>query len=265
MCTLAEHYIYLPDPTVRNTSGDSSWTSAFPDLYQWPLWVDSEPSFILCWRHDPWCHWQVAGFKLCQPSVSGDLDRAANWADRWGMLFSTPKSKHLPIGREAQQSPSVFMKGAPISQVRTHKHLGLIFNSSLTWNDHISNLYTTCARMTGILRRLDGSIPSSSMKKKLYSCHSPPHRICLRGMEWRTDSKTPTITRLIFEKTWNNASSPPEEIQLRHPCASLQNTWKVSSRSFVLITSLPHIEHIWLFSQKALLTCPLYKKICHSQ
>ena len=82
-------------------------------------------------------------------SLSGDLDRAANWADRWGMLFSAPKSKHLPIGREAQQSPSVFMKGVPIPQVRTHTHLGLIFNSTLTWNDHILNLCTTCARMTG--------------------------------------------------------------------------------------------------------------------
>ena len=81
------------------------------------------------------------------------------------MLFSSPKSKHLPIRREAQQSPSMFMKGVPIPRVRTHKHLGLIFNSTLTWNDHISNLYTTCARMTGILRRLDGSIPSSSVKK----------------------------------------------------------------------------------------------------
>ena len=39
------------------------------------------------------------------------------------MLFSAPKSKHLPIGREAQQSPSVFKKGVPILQVRTHKHL----------------------------------------------------------------------------------------------------------------------------------------------
>ena len=45
--------------------------------------------------------------------------------------------------------------------------LGLFLTAHywLTWNDHISNLYTTCARMTGILRRLDGSIPSSSMKK----------------------------------------------------------------------------------------------------
>ena len=54
--------------------------------------------------------------------------------------------------------------------------------------------------------------------KKLCSCHSPSHRICLRGMEWRTDSKTPMLTRLIFEETWNNASSPPEEIRLPLLC-----------------------------------------------
>ena len=117
-------------------------------------------------------------------SLSDDLDRAANWADRWGMLFSAPKSKHLPIGHEAQQSPSVFMKGAPIPQVRTHKHLGLIFNSSLTWNYHISNLYTTCARMTGILRGLDGSITSSSMKKNYTAVIRPRIEYAwLRGME----------------------------------------------------------------------------------
>ena len=90
------------------------------------------------------------------------------------MLFSAPKSKRLPIGPDAQQSPSVFMKGAPIPQVRTHKHL--TFNSSLTWNDHNSHLYTTCARMTGIPRRLDidGSIPSSSMKKIYTAVIRPP-------------------------------------------------------------------------------------------
>ena len=107
------------------------------------------------------------------------------------------------------------------------------------------------------------NLPSSSMKK-IYTAVIRP-RIEWSGMEWRTDSKTPTLTRLIFEKTWNNASSPPEEVRLPHSCASLQNTWKVSFWSFVLITSLPHIEHIWLFAQKALLSCPLYKKICHSQ
>ena len=73
------------------------------------------------------------------------------------------------------------MKVVLIPQVRTHSTLGLFLTAHLQWNDHISNLYSTCARTTGILRRLDGSIPSSSMNKNVYSCHSPSHRTCLRG------------------------------------------------------------------------------------
>ena len=97
--------------------------------------------------------------------LSSDLDTAASWAERWGMLFSAPKSKHLAIGRTAKQSPLVRMNGIPIPQVRTHKHLGLIFNNTLTWNDHVSNVYSTCARMLGILRRLDGNISPPCMER----------------------------------------------------------------------------------------------------
>ena len=136
MCTLAEHYIYLPDHTVRKPVLFLIFINDLSELIQ------NQASFF---ADDTTLH--ATGKLLVSRcvSLSGDLDRAANWADRWGMLFSAPKSKHLPIGREAQQSPSVFMERVPIPQVRTHKHLGLIFNSTLPWNDHISNLYTTCA------------------------------------------------------------------------------------------------------------------------
>ena len=97
--------------------------------------------------------------------LSSDLDTSASWAERWGMLFSAPKSKHLAIGRTAKQSPLVRMNGVPSPQVRTHKHLGLIFNNTLTWNDHVSNVYSTCARMLGILRRLDGNISPLCMER----------------------------------------------------------------------------------------------------
>ena len=97
-------------------------------------------------------------------TLSADLDAAATWADRWGMLLSAPKSKHLSIGNKARQSPPVSMREVPIPQVRTHKHLGLVLNESLG-SDHISSVYTACARMIGILRRLDGTIRSPAMKR----------------------------------------------------------------------------------------------------
>ena len=81
------------------------------------------------------------------------------------MLFSAPKSKHLPIGREAQQSPSVFKGKGFLSRRFGHTSILGLFLTAHLHGMTISNLYNTCARMTGILRRLDGSIPSSSMKK----------------------------------------------------------------------------------------------------
>ena len=102
----------------------------------------------------------------CCATLSADLDAAATWADRWVTLFSAPKSKHLSLGKKARQSPPVSMRGVLIPQVRTHKHLGLVLNESLTWRDHISSVYTTCARtVIGILRRLDATIRSPAMKR----------------------------------------------------------------------------------------------------
>ena len=98
-------------------------------------------------------------------TLSADLDAAATWAERWGMLLSSPQSKHLSIGKKARQSPPVSIKGVLIPQVCTDKHLGLVLNESLTWSDHISSVYAACARMIGILRRLDGTICSHAMKR----------------------------------------------------------------------------------------------------
>ena len=78
-------------------------------------------------------------------NLSADLDAAATWVDRWGMLFSVPKSKHFSIGKKLRQSPPVSMRGVLIPQVDNHKHLGLVLNESLTRSDHISSVYThTC-------------------------------------------------------------------------------------------------------------------------
>ena len=63
------------------------------------------------------------------------------------------------------------MRGVLIPQVRTHKHLGLVLNESLTWSDHISSVhvYTAFTRMIGILRRFDGTILRSPAMKRIYT------------------------------------------------------------------------------------------------
>ena len=94
-----------------------------------------------------------------------DLDVAAGGADTCGMLFCAEKSEHLPIGRKTKVSQRVFMQGIPVPEVRSHRHLGLMMSDSLSWKDHIQGLYTVCARMIGVLRRLGKRLAPEVMKK----------------------------------------------------------------------------------------------------
>ena len=61
--------------------------------------------------------------------------------------------------------PSVSMAGIPIPHVKIHKHLGVIFNDTLTWSNHIDKVYKRSAQRVGILRRLRRKFPSRALRR----------------------------------------------------------------------------------------------------
>ena len=101
--------------------------------------------------------------------LSRDVTAASSWADIWGMLFNAEKSEHIMIcGRGLKRvapQPSVSMAGIPIPQVKIHKHLGVIFNDTVTWSNHIDKVYERCAQGVGILRRLRRTFPSRALRR----------------------------------------------------------------------------------------------------
>ena len=155
--------IQMANSKVRNTPRNSSWTSVVSHFHKRPTSVHSQPVFHLCrWHKFTYC-WQIDCVKLCHsrrwPWCSNNLGR------QMGNAIQHPKEQTSFDRKEPRQSPPVSMRGVLIPQVRTHKHLGRVLNESLTWSDHIPSVYTACARMIGILRRLDGTIRSPAMKK----------------------------------------------------------------------------------------------------
>ena len=96
-------------------------------------------------------------------ALSLDLAAASSWAKTWGMLYNAEKSEHLPINTNGRGN--VDMDGTIIPQVTAHRHVGVVLNQKLTWNNHIDNLYTSCARRVGILRRLRNKLQSQVFKK----------------------------------------------------------------------------------------------------
>jgi hypothetical protein len=98
--------------------------------------------------------------------LNRDLNRLSLWADRWLITFNATKTVYLKVSRKQNQAPNPLLrlKGKIIKEVQTHKHLGLTFNSTLTWNDHIDKLVTKAAQCVGLLRRICREVPRECLE-----------------------------------------------------------------------------------------------------
>ena len=79
--------------------------------------------------------------------INRDLDTLSNWASQWLVKFNPMKTKYLIFSKKIvpNQYNPIFLKGKEVTEVSTHKHLGLTFNNRMTWDDHIQKI--TSARM----------------------------------------------------------------------------------------------------------------------
>jgi hypothetical protein len=98
--------------------------------------------------------------------VNRDLHRLSNWANKWLVTFNATKTVYLKISRKVNPAPHPILRlnGEIIKEVFTHKHLGLTFNRTLTWSDHISSLSTRAAQCVGLLRRICRDVPRECLE-----------------------------------------------------------------------------------------------------
>ena len=98
--------------------------------------------------------------------MNRDLERLSTWADRWLVTFNAAKTVYLKVSRKinATPKPALKLKGENIKEVASHKHLGLTFNDSHTWTNHIENLVTKAAKCVGLLRRICCEVPRECLE-----------------------------------------------------------------------------------------------------
>ena len=68
--------------------------------------------------------------------------------------------------------PAPKFNGTNIELVHSHKHLGLILNDTVTWNDHIDYITTKTSKRIGILRSLRFRL-SRDCLPTIYIAHIP--------------------------------------------------------------------------------------------
>ena len=73
-------------------------------------------------------------------SLKTDLDRISQWAATWLISFNHAKTESLLISRKVNRPyhPPLFKQEYQITEVESHKHLGLYLSNECSWHKHIN-------------------------------------------------------------------------------------------------------------------------------
>jgi hypothetical protein len=103
--------------------------------------------------------------------INEDLDNIQEWANKWRVSFSPPKTEDLIIStkRTKRRHPVLSLNQEPIKMVTSHKHLGLTFSNDLSWNTHVGDILAKATKRLGILRLLKYKLDRLSLER-IYKC-----------------------------------------------------------------------------------------------
>jgi hypothetical protein len=105
-------------------------------------------------------------YVLSYAKLNRDLVRLSTWASNWQVNFNASKTVYLMVSRKLNPPPKpiLILNGENVKEVLSHKHLGLTFNSYLTWSDHISHLVVKASKCVGLLRKICREVPRQCLE-----------------------------------------------------------------------------------------------------
>ena len=86
--------------------------------------------------------------------INEDLKSIEKWANKWLVKFSPEKTESMLITLKKHQKnvhPPLFLKGALITNVDRHKHVGVWLDSSLSWSYHINEIVNNASTKLNLL------------------------------------------------------------------------------------------------------------------
>jgi hypothetical protein len=97
--------------------------------------------------------------------LNQNLQQIQEWADKWLVSFSPPKTKELLISNKAPRDhPPLVLNNERITRVKHHKHLGIYLSDNLGWKKHAEETANKANRCLGILRPLKFILDCASLE-----------------------------------------------------------------------------------------------------
>ena len=146
------------------------------------LFADDTSSYVVC---------KTAS--VVSSRLQSQINVISEWFQTWLLSVNIGKSAVM-VFRSHRMTPvqaQVAIDSVAIPQVTAHRHLGLVFNETLTWSDHVDFVISKASSRIGFLRRLSKRCPQLVMRD-LYQCCIRPvieyASVAWSGMS-TTDSK----------------------------------------------------------------------------
>jgi len=102
-----------------------------------------------------------------------DLNEILNWFTKKGIKLNVSKTKHLRITFKNVNLKKYTINNVEIETVDRHKHLGVIIDNKLSFNEHIESLVNKALQKLSMLKRLCSSADSKTFLR-LYKTYILP-------------------------------------------------------------------------------------------
>ena len=110
----------------------------------------------------------VSDKSTSQNELNKDLQAISNWTSQWKMQFNPDlkiQAQEEYFSKKANNVSSlpVTFSNTKVVTCSSQKHLGLVLDQQLNFNNHIKSKMTKCYKMIGITKRLPVNIPRDAL------------------------------------------------------------------------------------------------------
>ena len=101
-------------------------------------------------------------------NLKKDLERISNWATQWKMNFNsdtTKQAQEVIFSRKVKKTvhPPLLFNNASVTRTSSQKHLGIILDNQLKFDDHIKMVLRKISKTIGLLRKLHNFLPRAAL------------------------------------------------------------------------------------------------------
>ena len=100
-------------------------------------------------------------------TIQESLNKIADWCDQWGFKISLDKTVAVVFSHRVNTTIKLTINNQQLKVDTKAKFLGLVFDSKLTWNDHVKYVQEKCKKRLNLMRAVAGNTWGSNKKALL--------------------------------------------------------------------------------------------------